>query len=343
MRRSAGIGIAEGVAVRILHLSDEAVREIGSNDVGKVVASAEGLVWIDFDHTEESGMAMLPDLFDVRAADVADCHVRTPVPKLHLYPDHHYSSINGLARSTDGRLYIVPLKTFQHPGLVVTILGPTSAALPPGGPQNDRRRARADRRRRVPPEHLPRAHHRDSARDDGDLRVHDRGGRRPDRGLREAVCHHPPGHLRAATRRAIRAAPRPANDRTSAAQAHQSYTGLLETVGAEGLLAVDERRVRELRHGFGQLVQTVDLEREYLQEMIDLFQTRVSTELNRFVRKVTAWGTVGLAWTVITGFYGMNVVGIPGLESPWGLPAIVASMIVIGAVLALMFRRHGWL
>jgi len=118
--------------VRILHLSDEAVREIGPNDAGKAVASAEGLVWIDFDHTEESGMAMLPDLFDVRAADVADCHVRTPVPKLHLYPDHHYSSINGLARSTDGRLYFVPLKTFQHRGLVLTILGPTSAALPPG-------------------------------------------------------------------------------------------------------------------------------------------------------------------------------------------------------------------
>ena len=90
-------------------------------------------------------------------------------------------------------------------------------------------------------------------------------------------------------------------------------------------------------------MQTVDLEREYLQEMIDLFQTRVSIELNRFVRRVTAWGTVGLGWTVITGFYGMNVVGIPGLDSPWGLPAIVASMIVIGAVLALLFRRHGWL
>ena len=65
--------------MRILHLSDEAVREIGPNDAGKVVASAEGLVWIDFDHTEESGMAMLADLFDVRAGDVADCLVRTPV------------------------------------------------------------------------------------------------------------------------------------------------------------------------------------------------------------------------------------------------------------------------
>jgi Mg2+ and Co2+ transporter CorA len=53
-------------------------------------------------------------------------------------------------------------------------------------------------------------------------------------------------------------------------------------------------------------MNTTDLEREYLQEMLDLFQTRVSTELNRFVRKVTAWGSVGLAWTVIVGLYGMN-------------------------------------
>jgi len=344
MRRSAGIGIAEGVAVRILHLSDEAVREIGSNDVGKVVASAEGLVWIDFDHTEESGMAMLPDLFDVRAADVADCHVRTPVPKLHLYPDHHYSSINGLARSTDGRLYFVPLKTFQHPGLVVTILGPTSAALPPGA---------ARRMIDVVHERIDAAGFRPSASLElitairrammatFESMIGEAAGRIADFEKRCAITHPATSEQLLDELFGLR------HDlqtiRTSAAQAHQSYTGLLETVGAEGLLAVDERRVRELRHGFGQLVQTVDLEREYLQEMIDLFQTRVSTELNRFVRKVTAWGTVGLAWTVITGFYGMNVVGIPGLESPWGLPAIVASMIVIGAVLALMFRRHGWL
>ena len=344
MRRSAGIGIAEGVDVRILHLSDEAVREIGPNDAGKAVASAEGLVWIDFDHTEESGMAMLPDLFDVRAADVADCHVRTPVPKLHLYPDHHYSSINGLARSTDGRLYFVPLKTFQHPGLVVTILGPTSAALPPGA---------ARRMIDVVHERIDAAGFRPSTSLElitairrammatFESMIGEAAGRIADFEKRCAITHPATSEQLLDELFGLR------HDlqtiRTSAAQAHQSYTGLLETVGAEGLLAVNERRVRELRHGFGQLVQTVDLEREYLQEMIDLFQTRVSTELNRFVRKVTAWGTVGLAWTVITGFYGMNVVGIPGLESPWGLPAIVASMIVIGAVLALMFRRHGWL
>ena len=44
----------------------------------------------------------------------------------------------------------------------------------------------------------------------------------------------------------------------------------------EEALSVDVRRVTELRQGFGHLVQSVDLEREYLQEMLDLFQTRVT-------------------------------------------------------------------
>jgi magnesium transporter len=132
--------------------------------------------------------------------------------------------------------------------------------------------------------------------------------------------------------------------RTSAAQAHQSYSNLLETAAAQdGLLTVDVRRVTELRQGFWHVMQTTDLEREYLQEMLDLFQTRVATELNRFVRRVTAWGTVGIAWTVIVGVYGMNFVAIPGLEAPWGFSAVLVGMAVVAVVLAVFFHRHGWL
>jgi Mg2+ and Co2+ transporter CorA len=132
--------------------------------------------------------------------------------------------------------------------------------------------------------------------------------------------------------------------RTSAAQAHQSYSNLLETASLqEGLLAVDVRRVSELRQGFGHIMTTTDLEREYLQEMLDLFQTRVSTELNRFVRKVTAWGSVGVAWTVIAGLYGMNFKHMPELSWTWGYPAVLGVMLLVGIVLVIFFRRHGWL
>jgi hypothetical protein len=68
--------------------------------------------------------------------------------------------------------------------------------------------------------------------------------------------------------------------------------------------------------------------RDVLQEMIDLFQTRVSTELNRFVRKVTAWGSIGIAWTVIVGLYGMNFTHMPEVGWRWGYPAVLVVMLL---------------
>jgi magnesium transporter len=111
----------------------------------------------------------------------------------------------------------------------------------------------------------------------------------------------------------------------------------------EGLMQTDLRRVRNMQQGFRHLQHTADLEREYLQEMIDLFQTRVSTELNRFVRKVTAWGSIGIAWTVIVGLYGMNFAYMPELGWRWGYPAVLVLMLIVGVLLVLLFRRRGWL
>jgi magnesium transporter len=335
---------AKGVVVRIRRVTDETVVDVGPENIGKTVASGDGLVWVDFDHTDESGMAMLPDLFDVHPADVADCHIRTPVPKLHRYHDHHYTAINGLARGADDRLYFVPLKVFQHPALVVTVLGPTSTALP---------HAAARTEISVVQERID----TDGFRPTTSLQLIT-AIRRAMMATLESLTGEAAGRIADFEKRCSATDPITSERlldelfgmrhdlqtiRTSAAQAHQTYTGLLESSAEDGLLAIDEHRVRDLRQGFGQLVQTIDLEREYLQEMIDLFQTRVSTELNRFVRKVTAWGTVGIAWTVITGIYGMNVIGIPGMESPWGFPAVIGSMVVVAGVLALFFRRHGWL
>ena len=131
---------------------------------------------------------------------------------------------------------------------------------------------------------------------------------------------------------------------TSAAQTYESYGQLIETLSArEGLMRVDLRRIKELRRAFGHLKNTTDLEREYLQELVDLFQTRVATELNRFVRKITAWGTVGIAWTVIAGIYGMNFVHMPELEWRFGYPYAFGVMVAVGLLLVLIFRRKGWM
>jgi magnesium transporter len=331
--------------VRSRLVTTTGVVEVPEATTADAVRTEDGLVWVDLDHTDERGMALLPQLFDVRPTDLEDCYTRTPVPKLHLYPDHHYTAINGLSRGSNARLYFQPLKVFQNPHLVVTVLGPTSSALS----QDAARRELDAVHRRL---------------DAGDLCPTTSlelitAIRREMMGTLEHLIGDAAGRIATFEKQIMESDPVKSEKllqqlfelrhdlqtiRTSAAQAHQSYSNLLETASLqEGHLKVDVRRVSELRQGFGHIMNTTDLEREYLQEMLDLFQTRVSTELNRFVRKVTAWGSVGLAWTVIVGLYGMNFTHMPELSWTWGYPAVLAVMALVGITLVVFFRRHGWL
>jgi len=313
--------------------------------ISQALADGEGIVWFDLKHTDEDGMALITQLVAAKPADLEECHNRSPVPKMHFYADHHFSAINGLARGTDGRLYFQPLKTFLRPTLLVTVLGPTSAALT----EDTARRELSAVWQRV---------------DAGSLRPETALGlvsaiRYEMMNAQENLITASAARIAHMEREVTQQDPVRAeallNDlfdlrhdleaiRTAAAQAQESYTNLIERMGLqEGLMQVDLRRVRELRQGFRHLQNTADLEREYLQEMIDLFQTRVATELNRFVRKVTAGGSIAIAWTVIVGLYGMNFAYMPELGWRWGYPAVIVLMAVVGLVLAFLFRRRGWL
>jgi hypothetical protein len=59
-------------------VASDAVRELSSRD--------DGVLWIDLDHTDDGGLALLADLIPVRAIDLDDCHTPSPVPKLRPTP-----------------------------------------------------------------------------------------------------------------------------------------------------------------------------------------------------------------------------------------------------------------
>ena len=126
----------------IILINEAGVQTIGPEAVGRALEIGVGLVWIDFGHDDDAGLRLLTDLLDARPADVEDCHTRLPVPKLHAYGDHYFSAINGLARGTDERLYFQPLKIFFNANMLVTVMGPTSAALTPDAVRRDITRIR---------------------------------------------------------------------------------------------------------------------------------------------------------------------------------------------------------
>jgi magnesium transporter len=330
--------------VRIRLVTDAGVEELAATQVDAAVADARGLLWIDLDHTHEPGMAMLPRLFEVNPNDVADCYARNAVPRIHVYADHHFTAINGLARGPDDRLYFQPLKVFQNPRTVVTVLGPASSALPAEAARREltavHRRLDGGFRPRTSLELI--AAIRRQMMDTLAELIADAAGRIGE--LERAVQRSDPIRSERMLDDLFAVRHQLQTIRTSAAQAYESYSNLLKSPATDGAsLAVDVRRVSEMRQGFRHLVQLTDLEREYLQELLDLFQTRVATELNRFVRRITAWGTIGIGWTVVAGVYGMNFVQIPGLGAPWGFEAAIAGMLGMSAVLVVLFKRHGWL
>jgi magnesium transporter len=309
------------------------------------IKSGTNLVWIDLSHQESASMRLVVDLVHARQADVDDCSNRLPVPKLHAYADHYYSAINGLARGSDGRLYFQPLKIFFNANLLITVMGPTSEALTSEAVHGDLAtiRRRIDTRELRPSSafELVTAIRLQMLRSQEAL-VADVAARAAE--LEKSVMGIDPVRAETLLNDLFSLRHDLQTVRTNAAQTHELYVHLIDVLDSEQeLMALDKRRLNDLRLGFSHLRNTVDLEREYLQEVLDLLQTRVSTELNRFVRKITAWGTIGIAWTVIVGIYGMNFDDIPGLGWRFGYAVAFGLMAVVGLVLGGLFRRRGWL
>jgi magnesium transporter len=331
--------------VEICLIEKAGVRAVPGDAVHDAVGHDDGIVWIDLDSADDAGMALVTELVAAHPADLRDCYTRTPVPKLHIYPDHHYSAINGVARGTDGRLHFQPLKTFLRAGLVVTVLGPTHGALTAEAARRELTtvRQRLDAGEFVPASafeiisavRLEMLHAQEILIGSAASRVAE---------LEQRVMDTDPVRAEALLQDLVDVRHDLQTIGTNAAQTHESYEHLIRVLSTDsGPVPVDLRRLEEMRQGFSHLKNTTDLEREYLQEMLDLFQTRASTQLNRFVRQITAWGTIGIAWTVIAGIYGMNFKNMPELSWTYGYPYALALMLVVGLGLAVLFRRRGWL
>lgn len=68
-----------------------------------------------------------------------------------------------------------------------------------------------------------------------------------------------------------------------------------------------------------------------------------SNHLNTTMQTLTAWSIIIGAGAVTTGFYGMNVHGLPGAETAVGVLWASAALAVIAFLLWLMFRLKKWI
>lgn len=91
------------------------------------------------------------------------------------------------------------------------------------------------------------------------------------------------------------------------------------------------------------IIDSVDIYREMLSSMLDMYLSSVSNRLNEVMKVLTAISLIFMPLTFIVGVYGMNFKYMPELEWRYGYFIALFSMLCIGVLMFLYFKRKKWL
>ena len=91
------------------------------------------------------------------------------------------------------------------------------------------------------------------------------------------------------------------------------------------------------------IIDSVDIYREMLSSMLDMYLSSVSNRLNEVMKVLTAISLIFMPLTFIVGVYGMNFKYMPELEWRYGYFITLLAMLGIGVGMFFYFKRKKWL
>lgn len=91
------------------------------------------------------------------------------------------------------------------------------------------------------------------------------------------------------------------------------------------------------------LSDTIDTMRDLLNNTLDVYLSSVANRTNQVMKVLTVLSTIALPALVISGFYGMNLKGLPFEENSHGSAIALAVMLLITGGLLWMLKRFDWL
>jgi magnesium transporter len=91
------------------------------------------------------------------------------------------------------------------------------------------------------------------------------------------------------------------------------------------------------------LLDMVETLRDLLNNTFDVYLSSVANRTNQVMKVLTVLSTIALPALVISGIYGMNLKGLPFLESDHGTEIVVGAMVASTGMVLWMLKRFGWL
>lgn len=100
---------------------------------------------------------------------------------------------------------------------------------------------------------------------------------------------------------------------------------------------------RDVREHVNQILDTIEIYREMLFGMQDVYLNASSNRLNEVMKVLTIMASIFIPLTFLAGIYGMNFKHMPELEIGWAYPAVLMLMLIIASGMVVFFRFKRWL
>ena len=122
----------------------------------------------------------------------------------------------------------------------------------------------------------------------------------------------------------------------------EMLNGLIRT---ETALISDTTKVylRDVYDHAVRIIDTVEVLRDVVSGLIDLYLSTISNRLNEVMKSLTVMASIFIPLTFIVGVYGMNFDFMPELNMWWFYPLLWVVMLLIAGGMIWHFRRRGWI
>lgn len=101
--------------------------------------------------------------------------------------------------------------------------------------------------------------------------------------------------------------------------------------------------LRDVYDHIGQLMDEIDVSRDMVSSMLDIYLSNKSNKMNEVMQFLTVISTIFIPLTFIAGVYGMNFKYMPELDHQLAYPAVVFLMLIIAVLQLIYFRSKKWL
>jgi magnesium transporter len=322
-------------------LSAGVVERREPEDLEALLARDDGFVWVDVPRCDDDAAGVLTNVFRFHPLAVRDCLERTHVPKIHGYADHLFVILHAPEPGAAGHVHLLELDQFIGRRFLVTVHGPLGVGVPLEPALKETRSVLA---------RIESARFKPSTPFELSYAIASAVSRRM-----EAYVKSMANSIAGLERRVVNddlSKPEPLIERmfllrhelvTIVTMASQSRDVYVRASGLGRTPPEGKPFVEDLRDQFDAVRSMGEGEERFLEGVVDFYQTRVSTELNQFAKRLTALGAILVIDTLIAGIYGMNFRHMPELDWRLGYPLALAIMVLVAIVLTWYFRRKHWL